>query len=213
MARRGPTRRLDVESEYWRLLLSGVGTVEACHAPGDRPQDRIPVAGRKRRSAAGAAGRGGSMQVLVAAGTAADRHLARTRPKHPGDRSLPRTDLYQCRSHHTDPVFGTYRVGRGCSLVARCLATHGDRIGRGRRLLLSAGSLHQRTTDFARTAVWSHLAHQRTIHRHWRTFLCCRGAVDDRLIAAAIESRLVICLPPTNSGTAWSTDGPDHADL
>jgi IS30 family transposase len=34
MARRGRKRRLDVESEYWRLLLSGVGTVEACHAVG-----------------------------------------------------------------------------------------------------------------------------------------------------------------------------------
>jgi hypothetical protein len=30
MARRGPKRRLDVESEYWRLVLSGVGTVDAC---------------------------------------------------------------------------------------------------------------------------------------------------------------------------------------
>ncbi len=34
MARRGPKRRLDVESEYWRLVLSGVGTVEACRALG-----------------------------------------------------------------------------------------------------------------------------------------------------------------------------------
>lgn len=34
MARRGPKRRLDVESQYWRLLLSGVGTVEACRAVG-----------------------------------------------------------------------------------------------------------------------------------------------------------------------------------
>ncbi|MFH8387996.1 IS30 family transposase [Kitasatospora sp. NPDC018058] len=30
MARRGPKRRLDLEAEYWRLLQSGVGTVEAC---------------------------------------------------------------------------------------------------------------------------------------------------------------------------------------
>ena len=30
MGRRGRKRRLDVESEYWRLVLSGVGTVEAC---------------------------------------------------------------------------------------------------------------------------------------------------------------------------------------
>lgn len=34
MARRGPKRRLDAESEYWRLVLSGVGTVEACRAVG-----------------------------------------------------------------------------------------------------------------------------------------------------------------------------------
>src|SRR3954454_13629461 len=30
MGRRGRKRRLDVESEYWLLLGSGVGTVEAC---------------------------------------------------------------------------------------------------------------------------------------------------------------------------------------
>ena len=34
MGRRGRKRRLDVESEYWRLLLSGVGTVEACQRVG-----------------------------------------------------------------------------------------------------------------------------------------------------------------------------------
>ena len=34
MARRGPKRRLDVTSEYWRVVLSGVGTVEACRALG-----------------------------------------------------------------------------------------------------------------------------------------------------------------------------------
>jgi hypothetical protein len=30
MARRGGKRRLEIETEYWRLLQSGVGTVEAC---------------------------------------------------------------------------------------------------------------------------------------------------------------------------------------
>jgi len=30
MGRRGRKRRLDVESEYWLLLGSGVGPVEAC---------------------------------------------------------------------------------------------------------------------------------------------------------------------------------------
>ncbi|WP_158309614.1 helix-turn-helix domain-containing protein [Saccharopolyspora spinosa] len=34
MARRGPKRRLDLESEYWRLLACGVGTVEACQLLG-----------------------------------------------------------------------------------------------------------------------------------------------------------------------------------
>ncbi len=34
MARRGRKRRLEMESEYWRLLLSGVGTVEACQLVG-----------------------------------------------------------------------------------------------------------------------------------------------------------------------------------
>jgi hypothetical protein len=34
MARRGRRRRLDLESEYWLLLASGAGTVEACRALG-----------------------------------------------------------------------------------------------------------------------------------------------------------------------------------
>lgn len=34
MARRGRKRRLEMESEYWRLVLSGVGTVEACRLVG-----------------------------------------------------------------------------------------------------------------------------------------------------------------------------------
>ena len=34
MMRRGPKRKLDVESEYWRLVLSGVGTVAACKIVG-----------------------------------------------------------------------------------------------------------------------------------------------------------------------------------
>jgi transposase len=34
MGRRGPNRRLDVEWEYWRLVLSGMGTVEACRQLG-----------------------------------------------------------------------------------------------------------------------------------------------------------------------------------
>jgi hypothetical protein len=34
MARRGRKRQLDVESRYWQLLLSGVGTVEACRQVG-----------------------------------------------------------------------------------------------------------------------------------------------------------------------------------
>jgi IS30 family transposase len=34
MARRGRKRRLEMESEYWRLLRSGVGTVKACQLIG-----------------------------------------------------------------------------------------------------------------------------------------------------------------------------------
>jgi len=34
MDRRGRKRQLDVESRYWQLILSGVGTVEACRAVG-----------------------------------------------------------------------------------------------------------------------------------------------------------------------------------
>jgi len=34
MGRRGRKRQLDVESRYWQLVLSGVGTVEACRAVG-----------------------------------------------------------------------------------------------------------------------------------------------------------------------------------
>jgi IS30 family transposase len=34
MARRGRKRRLEMESEYWRLVLSGVGAVEACQLVG-----------------------------------------------------------------------------------------------------------------------------------------------------------------------------------
>jgi len=34
MGRRGRKRQLDVESRYWQLLASGVGTVEACRRVG-----------------------------------------------------------------------------------------------------------------------------------------------------------------------------------
>jgi len=34
MARRGRKRKLEIESEYWRLVLSGTGTVEACKRVG-----------------------------------------------------------------------------------------------------------------------------------------------------------------------------------
>lgn len=34
MARRGRKRQLGIEDEYWRLILSGVGTVEACRQVG-----------------------------------------------------------------------------------------------------------------------------------------------------------------------------------
>ncbi|HVI18851.1 MAG TPA: helix-turn-helix domain-containing protein [Gaiellales bacterium] len=34
MGRRGRKRQLDLETEYWRLLASGVGTVAACQLLG-----------------------------------------------------------------------------------------------------------------------------------------------------------------------------------
>src|SRR5436309_1097050 len=34
MGLRGRKRRLELETEYWRLLASGVGTVEACFSVG-----------------------------------------------------------------------------------------------------------------------------------------------------------------------------------
>lgn len=34
MGRRGPKRRLELESEYWRLLSAGIGTVDACREVG-----------------------------------------------------------------------------------------------------------------------------------------------------------------------------------
>ncbi len=34
MTRRGRKRRLVVEDEYWKLILDGVSTVEACRAVG-----------------------------------------------------------------------------------------------------------------------------------------------------------------------------------
>jgi hypothetical protein len=34
MGRRGRKRQLYVESRYWHLILSGVGTVKACRAAG-----------------------------------------------------------------------------------------------------------------------------------------------------------------------------------
>ncbi|MGE7440126.1 IS30 family transposase [Kitasatospora sp. NPDC001175] len=63
MARRGRKRRLDLESEYWRLLQSGVGTVEACRElgigrktgyrwraeNGGLPPERLPEASRSGR--------------------------------------------------------------------------------------------------------------------------------------------------------------------
>lgn len=39
-------RQLDVESQYWELVLAGIGTVEACRAVWGSAQDRTPVAAR-----------------------------------------------------------------------------------------------------------------------------------------------------------------------
>ena len=63
MARRGRKRQLELESEYWRLLGSGIGTVAACQAvgigrktgyrwraeTGGLTQDRVGETGRNGR--------------------------------------------------------------------------------------------------------------------------------------------------------------------
>ena len=49
MGRRGRKRRLDVESEYWQLVLSGIGTVDACKRLGIGRKIGYPVAGGERR--------------------------------------------------------------------------------------------------------------------------------------------------------------------
>lgn len=63
MARRGRKRQLEVEAEYWRLLSTGIGTVEACRSvgitrktgyrwraeSGGLPPDRLGEVGRASR--------------------------------------------------------------------------------------------------------------------------------------------------------------------
>jgi hypothetical protein len=85
MARRGPKRNLERESEYWRLLLSGMGTVDA------RPSGVAGILGTggRRRTVVcrRRGGRDGALRpVPVAAGAATDRDAARAGADHPGDR-------------------------------------------------------------------------------------------------------------------------------
>jgi hypothetical protein len=49
VGRRGRKRQLDLESEYWKLLRSGVARSPP-EAAGHQPQDWLPLAGRERRS-------------------------------------------------------------------------------------------------------------------------------------------------------------------
>jgi len=87
MARRGRKRRLETESLYWQLILSGMGMVKACQEAGIGPEDRLPVAGGERRPAARPAGGRRPVGALsVAAGTAADRGTAWSGPGFVGGR-------------------------------------------------------------------------------------------------------------------------------
>ncbi|MFF7183223.1 helix-turn-helix domain-containing protein [Streptomyces sp. NPDC008121] len=82
MARRGKKRRLDLVAEYWRLLASGMGTVEACRQLGIGRKT-----GYRWREESGGVPPAHLPEALgplsLAAGTQADRHTARTRPGRP----------------------------------------------------------------------------------------------------------------------------------
>jgi hypothetical protein len=56
MGRWGTEAELAIEDEYWRLVLAGVGTVEACRMVGIGRNDGLPLACRRRRPAARARG-------------------------------------------------------------------------------------------------------------------------------------------------------------
>ena len=81
MARRGRKRQLELETEYWRLLASGIGTVAACDAVGMGRKTGYRWRAETGGLAPGSSGRDGPDRALsVAAGAAADCHLAPARP-------------------------------------------------------------------------------------------------------------------------------------
>jgi hypothetical protein len=87
VGRRGRKRQLDLESEYWKPLQSGVGTVAACKLLGIGRKTRLPMASGERWAVAGTAGRVGPLRpVPVPARAAADRHPAGPRARRAGDR-------------------------------------------------------------------------------------------------------------------------------
>jgi IS30 family transposase len=67
MGSRGRKRRLDVESKYWRLVLSGVGTVQACQ--------RLGI-GRKTGHRWRAAENGGLPPAALSEGVRSQRYLS-----------------------------------------------------------------------------------------------------------------------------------------
>jgi IS30 family transposase len=73
MTRRGRKRRLEIETRYWELILSGVGTVEACQAVG---------IGRKT-GYRWRAENGGLPPALVAEGTRSSRPPPQAHPADP----------------------------------------------------------------------------------------------------------------------------------
>lgn len=112
MGRRGRTRQLDVETRYWTLLASGVGTVEACRRfgitrktgywwraeRGGVPPTRFEDAARshrhlsllERQRIATLRGRGlgvrGIARRLDRAPSTVSRELVRSVRRHDGDR-------------------------------------------------------------------------------------------------------------------------------
>ncbi|PXY16666.1 hypothetical protein BAY59_35285 [Prauserella coralliicola] len=99
MARRGMKRRLDLESQYWKLILSGVGTVEACQIVG---------IGRKT-GYRWRAENGGLPPALVAEEARSGRYLSK----------LERQRIATLRAHRLSIREIARRLGRNASTVSR----------------------------------------------------------------------------------------------
>ena len=99
MARRGRKRRLEIETQYWQLILSGMGTVEACQAVG---------VGRKT-GYRWRAENGGLPPALVAEETRSSRYLSK----------LERQRIATLRAQKLSIREIARRLGRNASTVSR----------------------------------------------------------------------------------------------